>query len=581
MDSKFEQSKYVLADVPVQQNTDLIHSLMHGAGREVNAVGGGLIDGLVKTGSTTLSDISDGAKAFAHNPLSATGDYLSHHWQEGVAGAAISMIAPRAWVNKLLIAYSMRGLAASTGRTMLMAADSSNNVSDVRNFYSDSVAHEGTAFLSSLPMTMAGGLAGKAGANALFGKDMGLTDAFLKSKTPDGELTGPAVNAESVKSNLTDIRYKVLPPEVKRVYTDMDNTILDFSTFESKGVEKGIAQVAKNLADAGHPISEETLYKSIGGEMDKARSHDFPWSVELALSKHLRVGEPGGMSVEKFNDLAVKPFWSAIDGSRRDNISLLPGAEDAILKLRQQGKEIVIVSDAVADAALLRAKAAKFSDGSPLIDHIDRMYALNNVKEPTGLSDELLAHGRARVAAALADAPAKFTAVPKHWEKPNPSSFELDLAQHPGSDGKPLDPRETIMIGDSRTKDVKVAGNAGIIATWRRGEPNNALWAQYGDPVVGGSPEQILTRLRPLPEQEGAPTGSAPKVYPSQLEAATSYTDILKYLKPKADYGYLAESLGKSLMVTPPWQASLGYSWQPSLSDIRPLYARTDELLKR
>ena len=580
MESKFDSSKYVLAEAPAPQNTDLIHSVMNGAGREFNAVGGGLIDGLAKTGSQTLSDVSNGAKAWAHDPLGTTGDYLSHHWQEGVAGAAISLMAPRAWVNKLLVAYSLRGLAASTGRTMMLAADSSNNISEVRNFYGDSIAHEGTSLLSSLPMTMAGGVAGKVGANALFGKNMGLSDTFLKTKNSEGEVVPPPVDGDYIAGNLKNLRYKVSPPEVKRVYTDMDNTILDFSTFEAKGVDNGIAQVAKNLAEAGHPISEQELYKSIGGAMDKARSHDYPWSVELALSDRLKVGEPGGMSVERFNDLAVKPFWNAIDSSRRDNISLLPGAEDSLKQLKAANKEVVIVSDAPSDAAMLRLKTVKFADGSPLIDHVDRIYALNNSHEPAGLSEELLAHGRERVRAALDNAPDKFTGVPKNWEKPKPNSILMDLENHPGPDGKPLDPRQTIMIGDSRTKDVKVAGNAGMQATWRRGEPNNALWAEYGNPIEGGYAEQVLSRLRPLPENEGAPA-TGPKVYPSQLEAATSYSDLLKYLKPKPDYGYLAESLGKSLMVTPPWQAALGYNWQPSLADVRPLYARTDELLKR
>jgi hypothetical protein len=137
----------------------------------------------------------------------------------------------------------------------------------------------------------------------------------------------------------------------------------------------------------------------------------------------------------------------------------------------------------------------------------------------------------------------EFRALPHQWEKPETAGFEALMRQYN------VRPSETLMIGDSRVKDVGVAHKAG----------SRGVWASYGQPSA--AEEAVLTRLRPLPENNGgvASKGVAPpKKYAPYLEAADSYDRLLAHLNPEANYAELASQAYRSLMLKPDMKAALG-----------------------
>lgn len=532
--------------------------------REVHVLGGGLVDGVCMTAANTQAALQDAAAS----PIQSTKDYVINHWQDAAIGAGISILLPKNLASKALTVYALQGVWGSTLRAGSLAMDTSVDLKTARNYYAESLSTEATAMVKALPATILGGVAGRAVGNTVFGANNGALDMLPTRK--NGQWIPGSVTLDTVSNNLTRLGHKINPRPAQIVFTDMDNTLLDFSTYKAKGLKEGIGNMSTRLRTLGHDIPEPQLFKLIGKQMDTARSHDYPWSVELALGDRLKVGQEGGMPVKQFRAEVVEPFWQSIDNSRATHLKLFPGVEASLQELKRRGTPVVIVSDAPAYAAMQRSVSAG------LDKYIDGVYALNNMIEPKGLSSEMLAFGRERVANILAT-PNEFKffkAVPKAWEKPSPNSFNEILAKY-GENGKPIDPRRAIMIGDSRIKDVGGAKQSGMVAVWRKGEPNNALWAEYGLP---GKPiEDIMLQLSEAPA--GPVNPGVPKVYPSTLETATGWNGLLKYLDPKPDYSHLATSLAGSFKTRPPWQSALAFGVIPATRDFRALSWTDEELL--
>lgn len=492
--------------------------------REWQTLAGGISKGASLTGSTTVENLKQAGSDFMSNPLSATANYVCNHFQDVVAGAAITFMRPGRLANAALAAYSLRGTAYATYDAFTGALDPKADISKLTDHYAKELSEQGTAFISSMPAALAGGNLGRAGANAVFGKNLGGLD-YLAGKIPK----------EDVSANLWKIRDTLNPPKVKLLITDMDNTLASHGKYFSTGVEKAITELS-----AKTKIPESELNTLIGNEMEKARSHDYPWSVEIALQDRFQVGKPGGMSVADFHDNIVKPFWKTLDESMSENFKAFPGVESTLQELKAKNIHVAVLSDAPAYIGLKRLETTGISPGL-----VDRFYGLHNWHDPVNVSTELAAHGYGRVESMLKTPHqlSEFRPLPHHWEKPDTNGFEALMRAYN------VRPAETLMIGDSRVKDVGVAHRAG----------SRAIWAKYGTPLA--SEEAILARLRPAPENSGgvAPgTTGKPKQYAPYLEAAESFTSVLNHLEPKVNIPEIARQTGKSLLVRPEFSAALG-----------------------
>lgn len=516
--------------------SEIVHNEQNSANllsREWQALAGGFGDGLARTGSTTVANLKEAGNDFANSPLKATANYLANHWQDAAAGAAITFLRPTKWANAALVAYSLRGTGYATYDAFVGALDPKANISRLRKDYAEEISQQGTAFLASMPMAMLGGNIGRAGANAVFGRNLGALDM----------LTG-RVSISDVKTNLWNVYDKVNPPKVKLVITDMDNTLASHSKYFSQGVEKAIGEVS-----AKTKIPQAELNKVIGEQMELYRSHDYPWSVELALKDRLNVGKPGGMSIAEFEGNIVKPFWNTIDASLKENYKAFPGVKETLLELQNRKIPVAILSDAPTFIGLRRLANMELPKGT-----IDRFYGLHNWPEPKGLPKEMLKHGHDRVETGLKtnNGLKESRALPAQWEKPETHGFESLMSKYK------VRPSETLMIGDSRVKDVGVAHASG----------SRGIWAKYGAP--NAAEEAVLTRLRPLPENSGGvgKASGVPKQYAPYLEAAESFDRLLAHLEPKrAPISELAAQAGRSLMLRPEFNPAVGaYAYsQPGL----------------
>ena len=524
-----ENSQLLLSKSEIVQNREESSSLLS---REWQALGGGFGDGIANSGSTTASSLKKAAEDFVQAPIKTSADYLANHWQDAVAGAAITFMRPTKWANAALVAYSLRGAGVATYDAAVSALDPKADLNRIRKDYAEEISHQGTAFLTSMPMAMLGGSLGRTGANAVFGKNLGAMDL----------LTGKVTPAE-VKTNLWNMVDTVNPPKVKLLITDMDNTLASHGKYFSKGVEKAITEMS-----AKTKIPEAELNKLVGEQMEAARSHDYPWSVEIALKDKLKVGQPGGMSVAEFENNIVKPFWNTIDASMVENYKAFPGVKEALNELKTRKIPVAVLSDAPAFIGMRRLANMELGPT------VERFYGLNNWNEPAGFSKELLKAGQERVEAGLrTEVPGlkELRPLPAKWEKPETHGFQALMDKYK------VRPSETLMIGDSRVKDVGVAHASG----------SRAIWAKYGAPTA--AEEAILTRLRPLPENSGGVGKAAvvPKQYAPYLEAAESFDRVLAHLEPKANYSEIAGQVGRSLLVRPEISPTVGaYAWaQPGL----------------
>lgn len=504
---------------PRSREAELLDQTNHSTllSREASVLAGGFADGLSKAGSTTASDISEAAQKFKEAPLKTTGEYLKNHWQDAAVGAAITFLNPKKWANAALLAYSMRGVGYATYEGAVAAADPKANLTEAREKFSNAISHEGTAFVSTLPMALAGGMVGRGAANSVFGKDLGALD-----------LATGKVSVGQVKDNLLSIKDTISPPPVKLLITDMDNTLAPFSNYFAQGVKKGMAELSQKTN-----IPEAELYPAVGKVMDLNRAHDYPWSLEVVLGERLNVGKPGGMTAAEFRKDIAEPFWNTIDKSLVENHKAFPGVLETLQELKARNIPVAVLSDAPAFIGLRRLTNLGL-DRNGLVE---RMYALDNWKQPAGMSSEMLAAGNERVNSMLniANGLKEVRVIPQAWEKPHTDGYQALMKEYK------VRPAETLMIGDSRVKDVGVAHNAG----------SRGIWAEYGNP--NAVDEAILLRLRPLPENRPAP-GTAPgskKNYAPYLEAATSFKAVLNHLEPKPSFSNMASKTFEAMKVRP------------------------------
>lgn len=493
--------------------------------RESAVLTDGIGPGLQDAVTTTWSDLQQAKKDFADNPVKATSTFLEHHWQDAAMGAAITMANPRGLANAALMAYATRGLWESTASALYQASDPNADMSKVTGDLRNSVSHEGTAFLSSMPMAMVGGMAGKGAANAVFGKDMGAFDM----------VTGKVSGAD-VKANLWKIADTVQPPKLKLLVTDIDGTMGAFTDYFAPAVRENIAKIS-----AEQKIPETEIYQKIGVVMDKYRSHDYPWSLEQS-----GLAEKFNMTAEEFTRQVVDPFWKNMDARRAELLKPFDGVTETLDTLRANGVRIMARSDAPYYIGLARLHTMDLSR------RMDEFYALETVPpKAEAFSDpKLMEYGAKRVADFMAaDKPFEQTQVlSRSGEKPHMGNLKERM------DDLNVRPSQTAMFGDSRIKDGGLAEAAGI----------KFFYAKFGaHPPT--EYQNIFGRL--ASGRDAGPTTSLPdtmvppkKVYPPIYKTAASYSDILELLNPKRDWSAIKDGVADNALVRPSFRPLAAYS---------------------
>ncbi len=493
--------------------------------RESTVVTDGIAPGLADAVTTTWSDLQTAKKDFAADPVKTTETFLENHWQDAVVGAAITLANPRGLANAALMAYATRGLWGSTASALYQAGNPDADMNKVTGDLRQTISHEGTAFLSSMPLAMAGGMVGKGAANAVFGKDMGAFDM----------LTGKVSPAE-VKTNLWKIADTVNPPKLKLLVTDIDGTMGAFTDYFAPAVRENVSKLS-----AEHNISETEIYHRIGAVMDKYRSHDYPWSLEQSgLAKKFN------MTPEEFTKQVVEPFWKHMDERRGELLKPFDGVPETLDTLRANGVRIMARSDAPYYIGLARLHTMD------LAGRMDEFYALETPPpNPSGFTDpKLMDHGIKRVADFMAaDKPFEKTqTLPREGEKPHMGNLQERM------DELKVRPSQTAMFGDSRIKDGGLAEAAGI----------KFFYAKFGAHPPAEY-QNIFAKL--ASGRDHGPTTSLPdtmvpakKVYPPIYRTAASYSEVLDLLHPQRDWSAIRDGITTNALVKPSFKPLAAYS---------------------
>jgi phosphoglycolate phosphatase len=145
--------------------------------------------------------------------------------------------------------------------------------------------------------------------------------------------------------------------------------------------------------------------------------------------------------------MALSGPFAIFNARRRALLKLYPGVADTLAKLRARGVIVVGHTEAMAVNAIHRLTILD------VVGHFSRLYALE------GRVPAHPVHGTLFSPEALAGF---LEVVPRSERKPNPRLL-LDICSRMG-----VAPAEACYVGDSLTRDVAMAKDAGVLSVWAR-----------------------------------------------------------------------------------------------------------------
>lgn len=486
--------------------------------RELDVLGNGLVDGAISAGSESWNALQDEAYAFTQAPVKTTVEYLQNHAGDFAAGAGIAMMVPKGTATKVLTLWSLRGVGACTFDAAMSAADPNCDVEQTRLRFSTGISHEATAFAASLPMGIAGGMAGRATANAFLGKGNVVPDLF----------TGK-VTMVDVKRNVATLGDSVAPSRPKVLLTDLDDTLFPLQEYLISTLQKNGEMLGKRMG-----MTDIEALRMLGPE----RLH--PWILEESALARKFDGTPA-----QFTEQVVKPFWKN-DAEALAGVKAFPHVAETLQAARERGLKVVVQTNAPLPWAIKRLHQVGL-DG-----YVDHLYCIETPKPALSrvLSPEALDHGQLLLDSAVGT-PHKIgqiTTLPAEFRKPSLGGYETvmkDLG---------LKPRDVIAVGDNLHGDGAAPRNLGI----------PFVWAEYGHrirPELSGFMDKV--RERPDHVTVTPPTVKVDSLASRPIAAIESYADLLPLLNRKPSLRLLFEQVRPDINVRSVLLPTTGYNVIP------------------
>ena len=238
---------------------------------------------------------------------------------------------------------------------------------------------------------------------------------------------------------------------MRLLITDLDNTLYDWVSYFAPSFQAMVRELSLLVS-----IDEETLKDEFKAVHQLHGSSEYPFAIlELpSVRAHFR-----SASRSQIFDHLSKPL-DAFNQSRKKHLSLYPSVLETLQYVQSLNIPVVGHTESIAELAFHRLKILGIL---PFFTHL---YALDGSLEPHPDPE--------RDAEALRLPPGLVTFVPRDERKPNPALLRDICSKEGGSIS------ETVYVGDSLTRDVAMAKNAGVMAVWAkygtRYPPN--LWAE-------------------------------------------------------------------------------------------------------
>ncbi len=232
---------------------------------------------------------------------------------------------------------------------------------------------------------------------------------------------------------------------VRLVVTDMDGTLYSWIDYIVPAVE---AMVDAVCGATGYPRIK--VVQSLKAVYKKYDSNEYPFALQES-SLYADFPEFGS-----FDKLVIEPARMAFSEARKKYLKPFKTVVDTLKTLQERKLPVVALTDAPRNPAEQRVKRMK------LDEHLTALYTMPGFHFPAGAEGEKLVapdilqkeeRGEYRAACPVVE-------LPRDWEKPSTNGLYAICKQYG------VDPRETLVVGDSLTKDIAIAKATGAIDCW-------------------------------------------------------------------------------------------------------------------
>jgi phosphoglycolate phosphatase len=220
--------------------------------------------------------------------------------------------------------------------------------------------------------------------------------------------------------------------------TDLDNTLYDWVTFYSQAVS-AMARATAELLDT----SEKQVLSELKLVHQRYGNSEVPFAILELPSVQARFPSASRLELMKLLD----PVLHAFNSVRKHQLALYPGVAETLRQLHSDGVIIVGHTEAIVVNAYYRLVKLGI-DG-----FFSRLYAAQGGH---------LGHPDENRTKRLAWPPDFVVDLPPSERKPDPAVL-LDICARE----KAL-PEQTVYVGDSLTRDMAMAIDAGAFAVWAR-----------------------------------------------------------------------------------------------------------------
>lgn len=247
---------------------------------------------------------------------------------------------------------------------------------------------------------------------------------------------------------------------IRLVVTDMDNTLYSWTFYVVPAVEALMDVVCRAT---GFPRIK--VIQSLKAVYEKHESNEYPYVLQES-SLYQELPEFGS-----FDKLIIQPAKAAFAEARRKYLKPYPRVVDTLTELKRRGIPVVALTDAPRNPAEQRSRLLGVDE------LLTVLYALPGFQFPASPEGEQLIaediarrdrRGEYRAACEVVE-------LPRDHEKPDPRGL-LQICKR-----FEVEPRETLVVGDSLRKDIALAKEVGALD----------CWAEYGTYV----PAEYLERL--------------------------------------------------------------------------------------
>ncbi|HYV46385.1 MAG TPA: HAD family hydrolase [Myxococcaceae bacterium] len=243
------------------------------------------------------------------------------------------------------------------------------------------------------------------------------------------------------------------------VVTDMDNTLYSWTFYIVPAVEAMVEAVCRATA-----FPRIKVIQSLKAVYEKYESNEYPYVLqESSIFEEFP-------EFDSFDKLVIQPAKVAFAEARRKYLKPYPRVLETLKELKQRGVPVVALTDAPRNPAEQRAKLLKVDES------LTALYTLPGFQFPELKGERLIAEQIVqREERGEYRAKCEVVELPRDHEKPDARGLRQICARFG------VDPKDTLVVGDSLKKDVAVARAVGAVD----------CWAEYGT----YNPPEYLERL--------------------------------------------------------------------------------------